>query len=239
MFTPALRGLLAAAVLAIGMFAGARALDAAVVAHFTLEDLCAKADIIAHATVTSSSSAWDEPRKKIYTTYKLDVKAQLKGAFDGEAQCQARGGSAEGKGMQVGGEAYLVDEGEYVLFMEKHANGRLHMLGLAQGRFKVTREEGQPAMAKNTVTGMRVVQKDGNALEAEKVQPISDTLEGLKARITALVTPKPVEAPKPPAQPQPQPEDGALPPEAARPDAPPAGKIQPANGTKQEGGADE
>jgi len=170
----------------IGVLAlSAQRANATAVMHFTLDDLVSKAVIIAHVKVASSSAAWDAENKRIFTTYKLEVTETLKGKFEGDPTCQARGGTVGRKGQAVSGEAYLDTSAEYVLFIEKDDEGRNRILGLGQGMFKVTREEGQPVKAANTFRGVTLVNREGAAVDVEKVGPISDTLDGLKVSIKA------------------------------------------------------
>ncbi|MCA8940037.1 MAG: hypothetical protein KDB07_09520 [Planctomycetes bacterium] len=167
----------------LGIFATSA--QAAVVQHFTLAELTAKADIVVHAKVSSESAAWDQGLTKIWTTYGLEVKETIKGAFPAAAQAHARGGSVGRKSQQVAGEATLVKGSEYLLFLWKDSEGRQRCVGMAQGAFLVT-TKGQETTAKNSFRGLKLVNVNGKAL-AEKVGPISGKLSDLITQIKALL----------------------------------------------------
>ena len=196
MKTP-LRALACVSLLGIVLCASVQSARATAVLHFTLDDLTDRATLIVHATITKSEAAWDAGHHKIWTTHTLTVKETLKGTHADTLTCRTRGGAVGRLAQQVSGEANLVTEAEYVLFLKPDDEKQYRVIGLNQGAFRVTREEGKDAQAKNSVAGVTIAKRDGTEEDAEKAQPISDTLEGLKTRIKKLVADAAAAAAKP------------------------------------------
>ena len=159
------------------------------VLHFSLEELVRQADVIARGTTQTSSSAWDAAHRRIWTTWDVNVSEAFKG-WNGSANLalSVAGGTVGSRASTVSGEFIPEPEREYVFFLWRDPDGRLRLLGKAQGAFAVSRDGGDVFVA-NSFRGVRVLDHDGSPV-AEKVGPIRLTLAELK-RALGVSTPEP------------------------------------------------
>ena len=97
--------------------------------------MVAKSSAIVRAKVTPVSSF--RRGGLIYTSYRLDVSATLKGAPAATLQVAVPGGDYQGLHQSVAGAPGLQSGGEYVLFVWTAPSGSNYLVGLSQGLFEV------------------------------------------------------------------------------------------------------
>jgi len=124
--------------------------------------LSARADLILHGTVTSSTVRRD-PAGRIYTTVDLKVEEVWKGNLTASHFTVVRGGGVLGEEASiVSGEAeYAVGE-ELVCFLVLNQRGEGVSIGLSQGKFNVWRD---------SVTGEKLAHNRFHGLHPSTASP--------------------------------------------------------------------
>lgn len=102
----------------------------------SLDELVEKADIIFVGTVIESRSAWNADRTRIYTKTTFRVEDYVKGSGGETLVVETHGGVVGEVGMMVPGTP-LFKVGEKNLLFLTAGGGTHHVLGWAQGRFRV------------------------------------------------------------------------------------------------------
>ncbi len=107
-------------------------------------DLVTRAERIVVGTVESQNAHWvDESHSAIVTDVRIRVTRGLKGAGDGQViTVRSLGGSVDGIGMRVFGEASYTPAEEVLLFAERRGEA-YYSVGMAQGKLRVSTEGGQ------------------------------------------------------------------------------------------------
>lgn len=117
--------------------------EAAVSIHATLEELVRASSLVVVATPTERHSAWEELAggRRIVTYTLLKVDRAVVGAPSGEVWVRTLGGAVGKIGQVVSGEARL-DLGAPSLLFLASADGALVVTGMAQGHYRIVRDEG-------------------------------------------------------------------------------------------------
>ena len=183
-----MKRVLRCATLVIALFvcliASSHRVDATAVKHATLDALVENATRVVQVKVTSENAAWDADKRRIWTTYNVQVIDTLKGESVFSFPVRVRGGEVGDRAQYIPGAPRLEVDSEYVLFTRLDNDEKYQILAMGQGRFNVTREEGEDATVINSMSGVRVIQTEEGT---EKPSPISDTLENFKTRVRDLV----------------------------------------------------
>lgn len=109
----------------------------------SLDVLVEKADIIFIGTVIDRVSAWNQEHTRIYTRTTFRVHETLKGATGETIVVETFGGVVGETGMAAAGMPFFqVNDKELLFITSAPRYGTHHVLGWAQGRFRIGREEG-------------------------------------------------------------------------------------------------
>ncbi len=138
-----------------------------------LKALVTRADRVVLGSVLSEESHWTSSHDAIYTDSLVRIERVYKGSLKSGQTVTVRreGGSVDGIGMQVFGAARLPAGEEVVLFLEERA-GAAWVVGMSQGKWKVTVEEGK-----------KVVHADLSSIDF--IQPGAPALAGTRALVDA------------------------------------------------------
>lgn len=110
------------------------------VVRLSLSEMAAASPTIVHGTVVGVSSRWNADRSLIVTDVRVRVESALKGAPPAEVTLVQPGGEVGKLRVDVPGAAAFRPGEEAVLFLIPDRAGALHVTGLSQGRFEVTRD---------------------------------------------------------------------------------------------------
>ena len=131
-----MRSLLACGVLLVVTLGAVPAVLASVVKALSLEDLTRKADLIVVGVGAESQARRNDDGRLIVTDVSVDVQQVLKGdakAGD-DVIVTLLGGTLDGLGLRVPGEASIPTGQPALLFLYRASNGRdLRVVGMAQG----------------------------------------------------------------------------------------------------------
>ncbi|ATB37599.1 hypothetical protein CYFUS_003024 [Cystobacter fuscus] len=151
-----------------------------------LPELSHSADVIVHGTVRRMESRWSGDHRLIVTDVEIQVTESLKGQASGTVLVTQRGGEVGDIGQKVSGLASFAPNEEVVVFLERRGPA-FHVSGMAQGKYKVLRTEGETrAMAVPESTGEALL------LDARTHQTVTSSrpslpLSDLKAAIRAAL----------------------------------------------------
>ncbi len=110
-------------------------LEATTLQILSVDTMVAKSSLIVRARPTPVSSF--QRGGLIYTSYRLDVSATLKGNPVSALQVNVPGGSYQGMHQAVAGAPGIQAGSEYVLFIWTAPSGSNYIVGLSQGLFEV------------------------------------------------------------------------------------------------------
>ena len=104
-------------------------------------ELTKRSDRVVRAHVVERESRWDEARERIHTYTTLELADSLKGEGEPTIVVRQLGGEVDGTGSFVGGDAHFEVGEEVVVFLRRNPAGEsyFHVIGLAQGKFRVVR----------------------------------------------------------------------------------------------------
>src|SRR5262245_12393468 len=113
-----------------------------------LASLASSATLIVRGTVLSQKSSWNANHRQLYTEVRLRVAQVYKGQQAQEVTIHRLGGSADGIGMRVFGEAEYRQGEEVFVFLRRlpyhHGEGsEFTPVGLARGKFHLVRTSGK------------------------------------------------------------------------------------------------
>lgn len=117
----------------------------------SLEGLVSHADIVVYGSARSVETHRGE-HGRIVRSFEVEVRDYLVGSGPSQIQVRLAGGSLNGRGRLVPGEAELLLNEGAVLFLERVAGTSeplFYVVGMAQGRFEVV---GDPAAGSARVT---------------------------------------------------------------------------------------
>jgi hypothetical protein len=115
--------------------AAALPLPATTLQILSVDSMVAKSSAIVRARPTPVSSF--QRAGMIYTSYRLDVSATLKGNPVSTLQVAVPGGNYQGMRQAVAGSPALQTGNEYVVFVWTAPSGANYIIGLSQGLFEV------------------------------------------------------------------------------------------------------
>jgi hypothetical protein len=143
----------------------------------SIDELSTRAELVLHGTVLSKTSQRDEA-DRVYTRLEVQVAEVWKGAAAtaGRSFSVVRGGGVLGEERaNVSGQTdYQVGE-EVVLFLRLNARGEGVTLGLAQGKFQVSREP---------VTGVKLAHNRFHGMADSASRKASAASQGSQRRLT-------------------------------------------------------
>jgi len=119
-----------------------RSAEASVSVQIPLERLARTASRIVVGTATESHSIWeDDPggSRRIVTYHRVQVERQATDAASGEVWVRCLGGSVDGIGQRVEGEAILRKGLKGMMFLAARQDGTFSVLGLGQGMYPIAR----------------------------------------------------------------------------------------------------
>ena len=155
-----------------------------IVLEVTVEQLAEKADRIVRGRVVEQSVLLERGGRAIWTRYHVRVEETLAGEGTKEVVVHVPGGRMGELRQEVHGVARLRTNDEVVVFLWKDRQGRLRVLGQAQGAFRV-RAEGRSGVSycTNSVHGLVLVDPTGKPRRgrAQRV-PLTD----LRARVAKV-----------------------------------------------------
>lgn len=162
-------GLLA---LALAFAPGAR-LEATVYVSADLTELTAEARAVAHGRVVALEPRWLEGRRSIETLVTLEVEAWAKGDFGRSVTLRVPGGQMGPYRTLMLGAPTFAEGDEVVVFLAAAGPAIPHLVGLAQGVFRVRADR---------ATGARVVVPEIVRLPGAHVLEASKVVRGDPAR---------------------------------------------------------
>jgi hypothetical protein len=120
----------------------------------SVEQLAAKADLILHGTVTSKS-VQRGATGRIYTKIQLQIADTWKGVPKADPFVIVQAGGMLGEEIAAvdGQEEFSIGE-EVVVFLVVNERGEGVVIGLVQGKFKVTKDASGEKLAHNVFHGM-------------------------------------------------------------------------------------
>jgi hypothetical protein len=145
-----------------------------------LKALVARADRVVLATVISEESHWTPNHDAIYTDSVVRVERVYKGKAEGNLVVRREGGSVDGIGMRVHGAAQLVPGEEALVFLEQRG-GSSWVVGMSQGKWRVTVENGQKVVHAADLSGIAFVQPGRTALQG--TQPLAEVEKQVRALV--------------------------------------------------------
>jgi hypothetical protein len=145
-----------------------------------MKGLVTRADRVVLATVISEESHWTPDHDAIYTESVLSIERTYKGKTAGTVVVRREGGSVDGIGMRVFGAARLAPGEEALLFLEQRG-GNTWVVGMAQGKWSVTVENGQKVVHAADLSGIAFVQPGQPALTG--IHALADVEKQLRALV--------------------------------------------------------
>lgn len=178
-------------VLPLAMATGLLPAGATVVEALGLEQLAARAQLVVRGRVESSSSAWDESNRRIFTRTRLQAAEVLKQGAAGQAsgngivEVVVPGGEVGGIGQLVAGAPRFVPGEEVLLFLEATKRGWTPV-ALSLGKFTLRPDEQGLLRAVRDLTNLHFSGPAGGGSEPGSASvppsdvPLGDILEALK-----------------------------------------------------------
>ncbi|MCD4658328.1 MAG: hypothetical protein K8S87_12405 [Planctomycetes bacterium] len=156
-------------------------LSAAVAKKLSMEFLVENSKVIVHGKVKSLNAAWDKDKKAIWTEIEIEIEKTLKGDAKDTINVYVRGGKVDDIAQEVAGSANFNKNDEVVVFCWVDSEKRIQILGMSQGKFKVFYGNDEEKYAKNSVTGLKLMDDDGKPLDKKNYLPtemkLTDFLE--------------------------------------------------------------
>lgn len=160
-----------------------RSAGATVVLRAGIEDLTDLCHVAVLGRVESRRVTHLRDAGQVWTTWRVQVEETWVGSAGSAVEVSVPGGDAEGVTQTFEGGARLETGGRTALFLWRRPDGRLLVLGEAQGAFRVTRDAATGAdVCANDVEGLALVDRHGKRADPG---PLRLTLEDLRARVSA------------------------------------------------------
>jgi hypothetical protein len=149
----------------------------------SLADLTRKAEVVVQARVLSQQSGRDEAGV-IFTQIELRVIEVWKGQVESDPLIVVHGGGRVGRlETVVSGQVRYETGEEVVAFLVRNTRGQAVTLGLAQGKFNVTRESSATDPTVHNLFHGTLPAKSGGTIEAASAHGARLTLAELKRRV--------------------------------------------------------
>lgn len=143
-----------------------------------MTDLCTRA---VSGTVDAEWIEHDRAKGQIWTNWRLRVDETWLGASDAALVVSVPGGTAGGVTQEFEGGARLAKGDRAALFLWKRDDGRLLVLGEAQGAFHIRRDAATGAdVCENAIDGLVLMDRAGKRVDAA---PLRVTLDDLRSRV--------------------------------------------------------
>jgi hypothetical protein len=154
--------------------------------------LARSADVVARGTVSATRPVLSGDGRRIFTLVTLDVAEAWKGAPPQQLQIRVHGGTYDGIGQTVQGEAHFEPGEEVVVFLQRIGPQQgpplFRVDGMAQGKLTVVVDPGRGAVAAPDLTGLELTDSaDQPAVKAASPRPVP--LPELHAQVKAAVAP--------------------------------------------------
>ena len=121
----------------------------------------------------------------LYTVTRLEVLGQWKGTTVPYVEVSTPGGRLGRVSQRFGGVPRLQRGSSYVAMLWQGPSGRVHIIGLSQGLFKVRAgKDGQLVIGRNPSSDLMLSPVNGQPVQAA---PLSMPLENFRDRVRALV----------------------------------------------------
>lgn len=151
---------------------------AAVMVRMPIDDLVSNADVVALATVEKAEPFLDKDEGRIYTRHFLKSKEYLKGAGPKTIEIITLGGELEDIGQVVPGEARF-DKGEEVVVCLIKSRRGYAVVGMSQGKFRLTKRDGKSWLVRNLrgvhFVGDGAAAKDSNELPLDSFRALIES----------------------------------------------------------------
>lgn len=169
-----------ALLLCAGLSAGAHA---SVLVPLDTRALVDRAERIVVGVVEGQTARWlDESRTTIVTDVRVRVQRAMLGAQPGEVITVRRlGGSVDGVGMRVHGEASF-SQGEEVLLFTERRGASSFAVGMAQGKLHVAVEDGR-RVVRPDLAGAELLGQGLTAAAAAGPRPLEDVLREIQSLV--------------------------------------------------------
>ena len=156
---------------------------AATLELMTLEEMVRQSTAIVR--VRAGESRTVRSGALLYTVTQLEVLEQWKGIAASQLEVSAPGGRLGQLSQRFGGVPRLQPGSSYVVMLWQGPSGRIHIIGLSQGLFKVRAEEnGQLVIRRNPSSGLMLSPVSGQPVQAARV---AMPLDHFRDRIRSLV----------------------------------------------------
>jgi hypothetical protein len=156
---------------------------AATLQQLSMDELNAGATSIVRATVAGSSAAMTG--RTIYTHYRLNVSEVWKGTA--VAEVLVPGGAVNGLTQSFPGMPDLQVGTEYILFLWKSpATGIIHLMGLGQGLYTVSRQNDGSMLATRPRLGETMLDKAGRKVADQAVSMALPSIKALAQQAAVL-----------------------------------------------------
>ncbi|MCE9637325.1 MAG: hypothetical protein K8T90_16600 [Planctomycetes bacterium] len=169
-----------AACIALGVVAVASAFATVVLRADVAEmtDLCTRA---VSGTVEAEWVEHDVAKGQIWTNWRLRVDETWLGATEATVVVSVPGGASGGVTQEFEGGAHLTKGDRAAVFLWKRDDGRLLVLGEAQGAFHIRRDVATGAdVCENAIDGLVLMDRAGKRVDAA---PLRMTLDDLRSRV--------------------------------------------------------
>jgi hypothetical protein len=106
-----------------------------------VDELSARAEVVAVGRVAGTKSGWENNKANIVTYVTLTVGEYLKGGGGGTMTIATPGGEVDGVGELYSHSARFAKDEQVVVFAEKDKQGRFRVSGGHEGKFTVSKDE--------------------------------------------------------------------------------------------------
>jgi hypothetical protein len=141
-------------IIVVSIVAGALPANATTVEAMTLQEMAQRADFIFVGRAVDSHADWNIQRTRIYTYTTFQVDRFIKGAGGDEVTIRLWGGQLGPMRAIVPGTPSFVPGEEVLLFCVGTGARVPTLLGLALGKFTLTRDEDGEAILKRDISGL-------------------------------------------------------------------------------------
>ena len=161
------------------------AAQATLLVYLSDEDLTAEADAVVQGEVLSVESYRDARRDRVFTWVTLGVSEYLKGHGPDEVIVRVAGGVVGDLEYRVLGAPQFTVGEEVVLFLQARtdANG---VVGMIQGKLRVTTDERGEKWVTREIGGVALVARDGRA-PARPTRPMRFRLAELRTIVSRVL----------------------------------------------------
>jgi len=156
---------------------------AATLELMTLEEMVRQSTAIVRARAGESRTV--RSGALLYTVTQLEVLEQWKGTAVSQLEVSAPGGRLGQLSQRFGGVPRLQPGSSYVAILWQGPSGRIHIIGLSQGLFKVrAKADGQLLLSRNPSSDLMLSPVSGQPVQAA---PLAMPLEHFRDRVRSLV----------------------------------------------------